>query len=118
MFAIWGIEHDHREDKYYDCPTCRVCMAPIYKDGEEYRCVSCQELFEVDDEMREWIDARNETKVETGDCPVAKSKRGDVWTSGCGGVGTMKIVYVRNPVTMKWEVHHGECQQCGLRFMV
>lgn len=108
MKAIWADDYDMREDKCYGRPCCPECNAPIgkYEDGL-YHCFSCGEVVEVTDpDMIEWLKVREETKTEYSDC------------GRCGGKNCVETHYMRNPITLKWQVMGGQCTKCGMRFMV
>lgn len=107
MKAEWIVEYDLQTDSTYRCPGCVKCYAPVFKmtDGK-YRCVSCRERAELDDEMKAFLEEREETKVEMSGC------------ISCGGKMCVEIHYRKNPVTMKWQVAYGGCRACGSRFIV
>ena len=117
MKAEWGMDYDHVTDKCYERPVCPECDAPVIKfDDGKYRCVSCRNVIDVDDEqMLKWLTDREDTKVEMKDCPKFESNG---HTYGCGGKNTVETHYIRNNVTLKWQVAWGECTQCHMRFMV
>ena len=116
MRAEWLDDYDHRTDKCFKRPMCPECYAPVFEEGEKYVCVSCQQELEVDDDMAEWIWERNGTKVEIEDCFPAKMIFGK--KLGCGGKGCMEVRYMKNPVTLEWQVMGGKCTKCGMRCMV
>lgn len=107
--AVWGTDYDMHTDRCYSRPCCPICKEPIFMyEDENYHCVSCEEIVEVDDpEMIKWFKDRSETKTEYEDC-----------ICGCGGKGTVETHYRRNPVTLKWQVTGGKCSKCGMRFIV
>jgi len=108
MKAIWGMEYDMHTDSIYHSPSCPKCEAPIFKEHERYLCISCGEEVEVDDpEMQEWLRVREETREITQDCMF-----------GCGGKDTVHIQQTRNPITLKWQTMYGECEKCGMSFIV
>lgn len=118
MKAIWFNDYDYHTDKLYRRPGCPECREPFGKDSDgKYRCFSCGEEVTVEDDgMKKWLAEREETKVEWQDDPVLHSKNGH--TSGCGGKNCVEVHYVRNHVTMKWQVGWGICHNCGSRFIV
>lgn len=120
MKAEWIVEYDLQTDSTYLCPGCVKCYAPVFKmtDGK-YRCVSCRERAELDDEMKAFLEERAETKVEMEDCTKFEwdDKQGH-HSTGCGGKGCVEVHYCRNPVTMEWQTAFGECTVCGSRFIV
>lgn len=110
MKAIWGMDYDHITDKCYDRPMCPKCDAPVirFEDGN-HRCLSCQRKVQVTDpDMLKWLADREETKVEMHDCLI----------SGCGGKACVETHFIRNHVTLEWQVSWGECKNCGMRFIV
>ena len=110
LIAKWVLEYDMHTDKCYKHPGCPKCDMPIYKDKEDglYHCLSCgEEVFMEDPRMIKWMQEREETKTEYEDCFL-----------GCGGEKCVKVHYRRNPVTMEWQQAYGECEKCGLRFIV
>jgi len=118
MNAIWGTDYDLNEDKCYKLPCCPKCEAPIgrYQD-DEYRCFSCGRAIKVvDKDMKEWFKKREQTKVEMENCPKIISKSGHVL--GCGGHFCVETHYIRNPITLRWQVAFGRCTKCGRRFVV
>lgn len=108
MKAEWGIDYDYMADKISRRPMCPQCDAPIVKNTEDgtYGCVSCNEEVELDDDMREWIDVRSETKVEYEGCMC------------CNGKNTVEAHYVRDKITLGWIAAWGECKNCGSKFIV
>lgn len=119
MNAIWVIDYDMHTDKCYNTLGCPKCKEPIgrYDDGK-FRCFNCGRVVSVKDKtMLDWYNKRSETKVEYEDCFPAVTKDGKEGL-GCGGKGTMRIHYRRNPVTMEWQTAGGECTKCGARFIV
>ena len=106
--AKWVLEYDMHNDKCYKCPGCAECEAPVAKFGDgKYHCFSCGEVVDIDDEMAKWFAEREETKEEQRDCNF-----------GCGGKGTMRIQYIKNPVTLEWQTAYGYCTKCGMKFIV
>ena len=116
MNAIWISDYDYITDKIYKRPGCPKCKEPIGDSGDSYNCYSCGEVVEVTDEsMKEWFGERAERKVEYRDCPKIEID-GD--TIGCGGKGTVKTIFYKNPVTLEWQTAHGTCEKCKMRFIV
>ena len=111
MKAKWGIDYDMHEDKCYKCPACPECGEPVYLyDDNNYHCVSCGIIVEIDEEMKGWFAKRSETKIEMGDCfPDGM---------GCGGKNCVEIHYRRNPVTLEWQTAFGHCTKCDMKFIV
>jgi len=119
MNAIWGLDYDMHNDKCYKRPCCPECGEPIFKYGDgTYHCVNCHQVVKIkDEEMKKWLEIREETKIELEDCPKITTKDGR-HLSGCGGKKCMEIHYVRNPISLKWQQAYGECRNCGTRFIV
>lgn len=105
--AVWGLGFDYRTDSLYDEPQHEDCHAPVDWDDEsgKYVCLGCGEEAEVDDDMKKWIEERSETMTETDTC------------FSCGQK-TMVTYKYKNFVTLEWETGHGECTNCGVRFIV
>ena len=116
MKAVWSIDYDYIADKCYNSPQCPKCLAPVWGEDERYLCISCGEEVEVDKEMKRWIDERSETKVDTKDCPRITLDNGKVF--GCGGKNCVEAHYVRNPVTLNWQLAYSTCKNCGGNVMV
>lgn len=118
MKAVWGLDYDYRTDKNFRRPSCPECNAPVVKfESGEYRCVSCREKFDIDDpRMLKWLADREEEKVVMEDCH--KWVLPDGWTVGCGGKACCETHYVRNDVTLEWQVAWSECKNCGARTIV
>ena len=109
LIAKWVLEYDMHTDKCFKMPGCPKCDAPIGKceDGL-YRCFSCgEEVFMEDPRMIKWMEKREDTKTEYEDCFL-----------GCKGKNCVKVLYRRNPVTLKWQQAYGEGEKCGLHFIV
>ena len=119
MKAAWITDYDLHTDKCFKRPGCPECYAPIGKDSDgKYYCFSCGKDFEVEDpEMLKWFEERSETKIVMEDCPKITTKDG-THISGCGGKKCVRTLYRKNPVSLKWEVMRGACEQCGMRFIV
>lgn len=108
MLAAWILDYDHVTDTCYNRPGCIECQAPVDKmeDGK-YHCFSCGKVVNVKDpEMIRWLDEMGQTKTERRDC------------LRCGGKDSLEIVYYKNPVSREWQMGHGECSKCGMRFIV
>ena len=106
MKAIWDMDYDMSEDKCYDRPCCPECHAPIgrYEDGL-YHCFSCGEVVDVTEpDMIKWFSDREQTKTETSSCLKCD--------------GEIETYYMKNPVTLEWQVMGGQCNKCGMRFIV
>ncbi len=76
-----------------EMPFCPSCNEPLY---EIDRCVFCgQEIDQDDEKLKEWLEP---PEVETMKC------------FSCGGT----LEYVRS----KYNGHrHGQCRDCGMKFM-
>ena len=109
MKAKWIQDYDMRTDRIYARPGCPKCDAPIGREEDgTYLCYSCGKEVKVDDaDMLRWFALRRATRTELEDDAL-----------GCGGKKCMETVYVRNPVTMKWQPAYGKCKQCGAKFIV
>lgn len=119
MNAIWATDYDMHTDSCYQRPSCPECREPIgLREDNKYHCFACGEVVEVkDSKMLAWFQEREETKVELEDCPKIISKDGE-HLSGCGGKKCVETLYVKNPVTLKWEARAGRCKNCGTSFIV
>ena len=118
MPPMRGTEYDMPNDRCYKCPNCPKCKVPIWKyEDEQYHCLSCGEIVEIDEEMREWFTVREETKIEIKDCPHFELADGS-HSMGCGGKNCVETHYGRNPVTLEWQVLGGKCRKCGMSFLV
>ena len=110
--AIWGLQYDYHADKCYQAPVCAVCDiddVPVirkHKRGRTAECLNCGRKQRLTKDMRTWLKLREETKEEYSDC---------LW---CKGKDTLKTVYRRNVVTLKWQAAFGQCEKCGNRFIV
>ena len=106
MKAIWDIDYDMKQDSCYDRPCCPECHAPIgkYEDGL-YHCFSCGEVVDIEPDMIKWFADREQTKTETMLCMKCGKK-------------SMKIHYMKNPITLEWQTLGGQCSECGMRFIV
>ena len=125
MKAEWGLDYDFREDKCFKRPSCPKCnmehgCVPIFRTDDKYTCINCGEEFELDPDMKEWIDVRSETKTEYTDCMPDKEVDidGKKIKLGCGGKGTVESHYMRNEITLKWQLMGSVCKQCGQRIIV
>ena len=119
MKAIWAMDYDFRQDKCFNRPSCPECQEPIIKreDGK-YHCLCCGKEVDVKDpEMQEWLAIREEVKTEYEDCHIIKDKDGN-HIAGCGGEKCVETHYMRNPITLKWQVMGGKCKLCGSIFIV
>ena len=118
--AKWLTDYDMHNDKCFDRPQCPECYAPILEHDEgEFRCISCGEQFELDEKMIEWVRERQGSKVEMGDCPAGEFEhKGKKIKLGCGGKGCVETHYIKNDITLEWQVAWGECKKCGRRFIV
>ena len=117
MTAIWGKDYDYITDSIYKRPVCPKCREPIYKEVDRYLCISCGEQVEVTDkEMLDWFGERKEIKFEMHDCPRIPFENGEY--IGCGSKGTLKVMYVKNNVTLEWQPAMSECSVCGLKSIV
>lgn len=108
MKAVWVMDYDHTEDKTYYRPGCPECQAPVGKDiDDEYHCYSCGKVVSVEDPERvRWFAEMSDTMTEMSKC----------WR--CGRDNALKTLYIRNPVSRKWQAASGECRECGMRFIV
>jgi hypothetical protein len=61
--------------------------------------------------MLEWFKIRRETRVRMPDCFPVEMK-------GCGGKKCVETHYMRNPITLKWQVMGGKCKKCGMEFII
>lgn len=120
MRAIWSEDYDFRTDSTFKRPCCPECCEPIGLDGsDKYRCFSCGEVVEViDPEMLKWFGDRKEVKYEYQDCLRIPMDDDGKEFIGCGGKGTVKVMMVRNNVTLEWQSAQGKCERCGLVFIV
>lgn len=114
--AAWSINYDRHTDQCYECPCCDDCKEPVIKDGDNYICIECGEVVNVDDKMREWLKIHEEIKVEYRDC-LPKIKI-DGFELGCGGKNCVEANYRRNPVTLEWQLMWSRCKQCDRRIIV
>lgn len=117
MKAIWGMDYDYKTDKCFNRPMCPECDAPICKNKDgNYECVSCLQPVEVDDAiMLKWLTDREETKVEMHDCPRITHEG---HSYGCGGKACVETLFVKNKVTLEWQIASGTCTKCGMKFIV
>lgn len=106
--AKWVLDYDFKDDKCYKCPGCKECMAPVRlsDDDGKYYCFSCGEEFELDDDMKKWIEDRRGSKIEIEDC------------YGCGGKNCHTVRFCKDPISLRWRAVSGECSECGVRWMV
>lgn len=108
MNAVKGMEYDHYTDSIYDTVECPECGMPIFgleesDVGKEVEC-GCGEKVLIPDEdwVRKYIEDNTGHRVETVKC------------FSCGGK-MIQHLYKRRGT---WRVGHGECQDCGMRFIV
>lgn len=125
MKAEWQTDYDFHEDKCFKRPCCPECCkeygdgVPIIKDGDIYRCINCGEEFDLDPDMKEWIDKRSETKTEYADCPKVEFEHdGKKMSFGCGGKSCVEQHYIRNPITLEWRLAGSVCKNCKQRIIV
>ena len=105
--AEWHIDYDMHTDKCFERPQCPECIAPIYEyEEDEFKCISCGEIMELDNDMIKWVRERAGTKIEMDDC------------FNCNGTKCVETHYVKNDVTLKWQTAWGVCKNCGRRFIV
>ena len=76
----------------------------LFVDGA-YRCIGCGEEAELTEDMKKWLEDRRGEKEKVEVCGACKQN-------------TMHIHYYKNRNTTEWEVGHGECTNCGMRFIV
>lgn len=113
MKAKWGLDYDYINDECFKRPSCPKCAeeygcVPILpNDKGEYRCINCQEIVELDEKQKQWIDDRCGAKVEIEDCVL-----------GCGGKNCVEATYIKNDVTLKWQLATSVCTKCGRRIIV
>lgn len=103
--AEWGMDYDYHNDKCYKRPMHKECDAPIEDREGTYYCLGCGKTAEVTDDMAKWIAKRKGSKVDTETCIKCGKK-------------TCKIVSYKNSYNLKWQVGHGECTNCGMKFIV
>ena len=104
--AAWVLEYDHINDKCYRMPGCDECGAPVGLDEDgQYRCFSCGQAVESDDDMKKWFEVRDGEKVEMTKCLVC-------------GEEQCETHYFKNNVTLEWQTAFGECRKCGAKFIV
>lgn len=103
-----GMEYDCFTDNIYDQPECPHCEMPIFEIGladigKTFKCQCCKKDFTVTDSdwLRKYIEDFTGEKVEEQKC-------------SCGGKMTVHMLK-RNG---KWRTFSGECENCGLRFIV
>lgn len=118
--AEWHLDYDMHNDACFDRPQCPECIAPIYEYSQnEFKCISCGELMELDDSMKEWIRSRAGEKVVMEDCPDCEFEfKGKKIKMGCGGKACVETHYVKNKVTLEWQTAFGKCSKCGRSFIV
>lgn len=103
-----GMEYDCHSDSIYDQPECPHCEMPIFgikldDIGKTYKCPCCEKDFTVTDSewLRKYIEDFTGEKTEERECR-------------CGGKLTVRL-FKRNG---EWRTASGECEKCGLRFIV
>lgn len=106
MKAIWGHEYDWRKDEIYDCPVCPKCKEEVGKIKGKYICFACGQEVEIPEDMIDWLKIREETKTETTDC------------YRCGGKDCLESHYMRNPVSLEWQLMNSVCKSCGMKVIV
>ena len=118
--AEWLTDYDMHNDKCFLRPQCPECYAPVHEYGQdEFRCISCHELIELDDEMKEWVRKRAGEKVTMEDCPDYEIEfDGKKHKMGCGGKKCVETHYIKNEITLEWQTAWGLCKNCGRAFIV
>lgn len=120
--ATWQLDYDYINDKCFKRPSCPKCgeehgCVPILpNDKGEYRCINCQEIVELDEKQKQWIDERTGSKVEMSDC--FPDKEIDGIRLGCGGKNCVESIYIKNDVTLQWQLATSVCRKCGRRIIV
>ena len=61
MKAVWGLDYDYRTDKSKRCPVCPECEEAVWKIKGVYRCLCCNSVVELEQDMKEWF-AKREKK--------------------------------------------------------
>ena len=126
MKAKWGLDYDYINDECFkrpSCPKCAEeygCVPVLPNDKGEYRCINCQEIVELDEKQKQWIDDRCGAKVEIEDCLSDKEVEcdGKKIRLGCGGKKCVESTYFKNDVTLKWQLATSVCKNCGRRIIV
>lgn len=104
-----GIEYDMHTDSTYKIPECPYCDIPLFgleesDIGNEIECPCCNHKITIPN--ADWI--RKYIRENTG------SKTEEIECFKCGGRMTIKK-YMMNG---KWQTGHGECKDCGVKFIV
>ena len=101
--VVWGIDYDFRKDKCFRRPMHKECFAPVVLDEGKYICIGCGQEMELEQDMVEWILDRSYSKVEKSECM-------------CGG--EVEKHFMKNPITLEWQLCFSECKKCGMKIMV
>lgn len=107
--AVKGIEYDMHSDSCYDMPECPECGMPLFgleesDIGKTIQHDYCETEVYIPDE--EWIHKYFEDN--TG------SRTEEIKCMWCGG----RMSVVKRKRCGKWVTGHGECLDCGVRFIV
>ena len=118
--AQWRIDYDMHNDKCFDRPQCPECIAPVHEyETNVFKYISCHEVIELDDKMKEWVRDRAGEKIVMEDCPDFEFEHdGETIKMGCGGKECVETHYIKNDITLKWQTAWGVCKNCGRRFIV
>ena len=101
--VVWEIDYDFRKDKCFRRPMHKECDLPVVLDEGKYICIGCGQEMKLEPDMIEWISNRAGIKVEHSECM-------------CGGV--LESHYMKNPLTLEWQLCGRECKNCGLKIIV
>ena len=102
-----GTEYDSHTDTCYNMPVCPECGNPLFIEEEDVgkvvECGICHTRLTVPEEgwIRKYINDFTGQRIEEMPC-------------GCGG--TMKIMRVK--YNGNWVTAGGQCEKCGMRFIV